>query len=191
MRCQNRTARNGSNDMAGARTELALEPGRSACNWPSLEIHSARHDWVELSLPCVLEAADQFNEFSVWFFAELQEEVREALTLALRELVLNGIEWGGRLDGSKRVRIAILRGQSSVLCRIADPGNGFRFEDLSHAAISNPPEDPARHLLAREQMGLRAGGFGLAIVQASIDELLYNDSGNEVVFIKYLRHRTA
>ena len=167
------------------------ESGPSQCNWPCLEIHSARHDWVELSLPCVLEAADQFSEFSVWFFAELKEETREALTTAMRELVLNAIEWGGRLDQSKRVRVAILRGQYAVLCRIADPGEGFQLDNLSHAAICNPAEKPCHHLEVREQMGLRAGGFGLAIVQASIDEVLYNDSGNEVVFIKYLGGRIA
>ena len=155
------------------------------CNWPYLEIHSARHDWVEVSLPCVFEAADQFTEFSMWFLSELEEETRDALRTALRELVLNGIEWGGRLDSSRRVRVAILRGQHAVLCRVVDPGEGFQFDDLSHAAVANPADMPCHHISVREKKGLRAGGFGLSIVQASIDELLYNGKGNEVVFIKY------
>ena len=155
------------------------------CNWPYLEIHSARPDWVEVSLPCVFEAADQFTEFSVWFFSELTEETRDALRTALRELVLNAIEWGGGLDSSKRVRVAILHGQHAVLCRVVDPGEGFQFDDLSHAAIANPADMPCHHISVREKKGLRAGGFGLSIVQASIDELLYNGKGNEVVFIKY------
>ena len=104
----------------------------------------------------------------------------------MRELVLNAIEWGGRLDGSKRVRVAILQGHNAVLCRIVDPGNGFTYENLSHTSISNPSDNPCKHLRVREQRGLRAGGFGLAIVQEYIDALLYNESGNEVVFIKYL-----
>jgi anti-sigma regulatory factor (Ser/Thr protein kinase) len=165
--------------------------GAPQCNWPCLEIHSARHDWVELSLPCALEAADQFSEFSEWFFAELKEETRATLTAALRELVLNAIEWGGKLDETARVRVAILRGRHAVFCRIADPGEGFQFDNLSHAAICNPPDKPCHHLAVRERMGLRAGGFGLSIVQASIDEVLYNDSGNEVVIIKYLGRRLA
>ncbi len=167
------------------------ECGAPQCNWPCLEIHSARHDWVELSLPCALEAADQFSEFSEWFFAELKEETRGTLMAALRELVLNAIEWGGKLDKTKRVRVAILRGRHAVFCRIADPGEGFQFDNLSHAAICNPADKPCHHLAVRERMGLRAGGFGLSIVQASIDEVLYNDSGNEVVFIKYLGRRLA
>jgi anti-sigma regulatory factor (Ser/Thr protein kinase) len=191
MMAPSQSSPTGANSSPQMREETPKEYAASQCNWPCLEIHSARNDWVELSLPCVLEAADQFTEFSVWFFAELQEDTRDALRMALRELILNAIEWGGKLDGAQRVRVAILRGQHAVLCRIADPGKGFRFDNLSHAAISNPADNPCNHLLVREQLGLRAGGFGLSIVQASIDELLYNDSGNEVVFIKYLRRRAA
>ncbi len=38
----------------------------------------------------------------------------------------------------------------------------------------------------RDAKGLRAGGFGLLTVQSSVDELLYNEKRNEVVFVKYL-----
>jgi hypothetical protein len=38
----------------------------------------------------------------------------------------------------------------------------------------------------REEKGLRPGGFGLLIARALIDELLYNEAHNEVVFVKYL-----
>ena len=38
----------------------------------------------------------------------------------------------------------------------------------------------------REEQGLRPGGFGLLMVRASVDELVYNEKHNEVVFIKYL-----
>ena len=33
---------------------------------------------------------------------------------------------------------------------------------------------------------MRAGGFGLLIVRAIADELMYNERGNEVTFVKYL-----
>ena len=72
-----------------------------------------------------------------------------------------------------------------LLYRIKDPGPGFRFEDLSHAAIAHP-DDPIEHMKFREQKGLRPGGFGLKLVQAHADELLYNEARNEVVFVKYL-----
>jgi anti-sigma regulatory factor (Ser/Thr protein kinase) len=70
--------------------------------------------------------------------------------------------------------------------RIADPGQGFNVDELPHAAIGQPPDDPIAHMMVREEKGLRPGGFGLLSVRASVDELLYNEKRNEVVFVKYL-----
>jgi serine/threonine protein kinase len=36
------------------------------------------------------------------------------------------------------------------------------------------------------QRGLRPGGFGLLMTRAMVDELIYNEAHNEVVFVKYL-----
>jgi hypothetical protein len=38
----------------------------------------------------------------------------------------------------------------------------------------------------REERGMRPGGFGILTVRALVDELLYNEKRNEVVFVKYL-----
>ena len=38
----------------------------------------------------------------------------------------------------------------------------------------------------REEKGLRPGGLGLAITRELVDELIYNEARNEVVFVKYL-----
>lgn len=158
---------------------------------PCLEIHCERSDRVELSLQCALEAADQLHEFLAGCFADLQEDVRESVNTALRELVLNAIEWGGKSDITKRVRVVILRTQGAVICRVIDPGEGFRREELSHAAVSNPDNRPYDHMTVREQKGLRPGGFGLAIVRGSVDHLIYNDVGNEVAFLKYIDSPSA
>jgi anti-sigma regulatory factor (Ser/Thr protein kinase) len=104
---------------------------------------------------------------------------------AFRELVMNAVEWGGRLDPNRKVRIACVRTDKMLMYRIADPGPGFKFEDLNHAAIAHPG-DPIEHMSIRELKGLRAGGFGLLLVRARVDELVYNEKQNEVVFIKYL-----
>jgi len=73
-----------------------------------------------------------------------------------------------------------------LLYRIADPGQGFKIEELSHAAIGQSPDDPIAHMLVREERGIRPGGFGLLMVRNSVDELIYNEKRNEVVFVKYL-----
>jgi anti-sigma regulatory factor (Ser/Thr protein kinase) len=112
--------------------------------------------------------------------------VRESVGRVFRELLLNAIEWGGQLDPNRKVRIAYLRLRRMLLYRIADPGTGFRLEDLSHAAVSNPPGKPFEHLRAREEKSLRAGGFGILLAQTMVDELLYNEARNEVIFVKYL-----
>ncbi len=151
-----------------------------------IEVLSARPDWVELLVPCELEAAERIQTFMDQLKADLSEDVREAVGRAFRELLLNAIEWGGKLDPNRKVRISFLRARRMLLYRIADPGTGFRLEDIPHAAVSNPPDKPFEHARVREEKGLRAGGLGILMTRAVVDELIYNEAHNEVVFVKYL-----
>jgi CheY-like chemotaxis protein/anti-sigma regulatory factor (Ser/Thr protein kinase) len=153
---------------------------------PPIEVISARPEWVELTVPCTRDAAEHIQSVLAHLDADLAPDVRETIAYAFRELLLNAVEWGGRLDPNRKVRIACLRTRRMLLYRIADPGPGFSIEDLSHAAIGQPDDEPIRHMAVREQKGLRPGGFGLLTVRASVDELLYNEKRNEVVFVKYL-----
>jgi anti-sigma regulatory factor (Ser/Thr protein kinase) len=73
-----------------------------------------------------------------------------------------------------------------VMCRVKDPGEGFSFDEIQHAAIANPPEDPLRHQVYRDAKGLRPGGFGVLLTQNLVDELIYGERGNEVLLVKYL-----
>jgi len=150
-----------------------------------IEVVSSRPDWVELIVPCTREAAARIEGFLTHLDTDLTPAVRESVGYAFRELLLNAIEWGGKLDPDRKVRIAYLRAKRMLLYRIADPWPGFRLEDLSHAAITHEG-DPMEHMKAREEKGLRPGGFGLMLVEAKVDELLYNEARNEVVFVKYL-----
>lgn len=152
----------------------------------TIDVLSARPEWVELLVPCARDAAERIENFMKQLDADLPDEVREAIGLAFRELLLNAIEWGGQLDPTRKVNIACLRARRLVLYRIADPGAGFRFNELAHAAIAHDGDDVIGHMAIREEQGLRPGGFGLMLVRANVDELLYNERQNEVVFIKYL-----
>ncbi|MCI0402893.1 MAG: response regulator [Acidobacteria bacterium] len=154
-----------------------------------IEVLSARPSWVELVVPCQLEVADRIQAFLRRLEADLPEDVRESVGLAFRELLLNAIEWGGKFDANRKVRIAYLRTARLLLYRIADPGAGFRFEGLEHSALSNPAGQPLQHVQMRQQKGLRAGGFGILMTKAMVDELIYNEKQNEVVFIKYLESK--
>jgi DNA-binding response OmpR family regulator len=152
----------------------------------AIGVISARPDWVELAVPCSLEAAERLEGFMTHLEAGLPEEVRIAVGQAFHELLMNAIEWGGKLDPRRRVRISYLRAKRMVMYRIADPGPGFNLADLDHAAIAHGEEEPMKHGDVRAEKGLRPGGFGLMMVKASVDELLYNEKHNEVVFVKYL-----
>jgi CheY-like chemotaxis protein/anti-sigma regulatory factor (Ser/Thr protein kinase) len=151
-----------------------------------IEVVSARPEWVEIVAPCSLAVADRIQAFVMQLETELSDSVRESIGQAFRELLCNAIEWGGKLDPTRKVRISCLRAKRMLLYRIADPGEGFSLEGLKHAAISNPDGDPLQHAFVREEKGLRPGGLGLAITRTLVDELIYNEARNEVVFVKYL-----
>jgi CheY-like chemotaxis protein/anti-sigma regulatory factor (Ser/Thr protein kinase) len=153
---------------------------------PPIEVISARPEWVELLVPCTRQAAERIQTVMAQLDADLATDLRESIAYAFRELLLNAIEWGGRLDPARQVRISCLRARRMLMYRIADPGPGFTIEDLPHAAIGQPADNPILHMQVREEKGIRPGGFGLVMVRASVDELLYNEKRNEVVFVKYL-----
>jgi CheY-like chemotaxis protein/anti-sigma regulatory factor (Ser/Thr protein kinase) len=151
----------------------------------TIEVISARPEWVELLVPCTRDAADRIQSFVQQLETDLPAETRDSVGLAFRELLLNGIEWGGQLNPAQKVRVACLRMRRMLLYRIADPGAGFNSDDLSHAAVHSAPGVIA-HDDIRHAKGLRPGGFGLVLIRAIADELIYNERQNEVVFVKYL-----
>lgn len=165
--------------------ELVREALARKSQPPHIEVISGKPGWVELRLPCTLEAAELIESFMNSLEADLPSETRAAVGQVFHELLLNAIEWGGQLDPHRKVRVSYLRARHMLLYRIADPGRGFRFADLRHAAIAHNGE-PTEHQGIRERKGLRPGGFGLVLANASADELLYNEAQNEVVFVKYL-----
>jgi two-component system, OmpR family, response regulator len=165
--------------------EVVSDALGSAAGLP-FEVVSAKPEWLELVAPCTLEMAHRIQSFVMHLDAHLPEDVHEAVAHAFRELLTNAIEWGGKLDPNRKVRISCVRTKKMLLYRIADPGQGFDIDGLMHAAISNPDHDPIRHVQVREEQGLRPGGFGLAMTRSLVDELIYNEARNEVIFVKYL-----
>ena len=147
---------------------------------------SAKPEWLEFLAPCSLEMADRLQSFVLHLEADLPAKIRESVAFAFRELLNNAIEWGGKLDPTRKVRISCVRSRRMLIYRISDPGEGFDIDRLRHAAISNPENDPIRHMDVREAQGIRPGGYGLAMTRSLVDELIYNEARNEVICIKYL-----
>lgn len=151
-----------------------------------IEVISAKPEWVELLVPCDLDTAERIQSFLAKLETRLPEDVRIKVGQAFHELLINAIEWGGKFDPTRKVRIAYVRTPRLLIYRIADPGKGFRFDELTHAAIAHPKDYPFAHTDEREQKGIRPGGFGLLMTTAAVDELVYNEKQNEVLFVKFL-----
>jgi len=160
---------------------LSLDPAV-----PPIEVLSANKHWVELLVPCERSVVARVQSFLSSLETDLPPEVMEKVGYAFRELLNNAIEWGGHLDPNLKGRISYIRTKKLLMYRLDDPGPGFKMEDLKHAAVSNPADDPMAHMTVREQKGLRPGGLGLMLTQQLVDELVYNEARNEVVLIKYL-----
>ncbi len=164
-----------------------VQQALSAESWrDDIRVFSARPEWVTLEVRCKLDVADRTTHFLRELEADLPPQTRDDVAAAFRELLMNAIEHGGGSDPRKRVRVSRLRTGRSLIVHIADPGSGFSLDMLPHAAISNPAGEPTRHVEVREGEGRRPGGFGILMTRNLVDELVYNERGNAVLFVKYL-----
>ena len=152
-----------------------------------IEVLSASAQWISLRLRCKMETADRLMQFVREMEMDLTHEERENIASAFRELLMNAIEHGGGSDPNKRVQVTYVRTTRAILYIIQDPGKGFSFDEIDHAAVANPPDEPVRHLEIRAEKGVRPGGFGILLTRNLVDELVYSEKGNEVLFIKYLK----
>ena len=150
-----------------------------------IEVVSGTPELIRVLVRCDVNAADRLVHF-LDEVAELPDPERSQVATAFRELLLNAIEHGGRLDPNQYVEIEYVRARHMIACHITDPGLGFRLDEIHHAAIANPADDPMRHVALREEEGMRPGGFGVLLARQLVDELIYGQDGNEVLLVKYL-----
>lgn len=150
-----------------------------------IDVLSATPEWIRLLARCDLKTADRVLQFFDEI-ADLPNPERSAVAMAFREMLTNAIEHGGRMDPTQQVEISYLRARHMVTCQISDPGQGFTLDEIPHAAIANPSDDPLRHVEYREACGMRPGGFGVLVTQGLVDELVYSEKGNEVTLVKYI-----
>lgn len=152
-----------------------------------IELVSALPDWISLRLSPRRVTADRLVRFMEEIQSDVEADSRHQLLAAFRELLLNAMEHGAGFGSERTIEVSAVRTERTIVFHFRDPGAGFRRDQLSHAAISNPAEDPLRHMDEREALGLRPGGFGILIAHKVADELYYNEVGNQVLLIKHLR----
>ena len=140
--------------------------------------------------------------------SQMQVDMRDEILLSFREIVLNAMEHGAAFNPEQMIEVTAIRTRRSFVFYVRDPGAGFRQEppgtdriaNLTDGLIANlptsspvppttsrkPTDDLIAHIRRREEEGLPPGGFGLLLARGTVDELLYNEIGNEVLLIKYI-----
>jgi anti-sigma regulatory factor (Ser/Thr protein kinase) len=166
-------------------TEIIRLAAEGPCWDDGIEVISATAAWIRLAARCDTGTADRLLQF-LHEIADLPEPDKSDVASAFREMLLNAIEHGGRFDPIQYVEISYLQARHVVMCRVKDTGEGFSLDEIRHAAIANPADDPIRHQVYRDALGLRPGGFAVLLSRSLVDEVIYGEKGNEVLLIKYM-----
>ncbi len=117
---------------------------------------------------------------------DLAEDDRDSLMTAFREMLMNAMEHGAGFDSEKVVQVIAVRTERAIVYHFRDPGTGFTPSQLERKALPDNEADPIALIERRADMGLRPGGFGILVTRQLVDEMFYNERGNEVLLIKHL-----
>ena len=141
---------------------------------------------VELCMESDGRLREQLTDLlsELFLFTPLSEEEVHRIRYAVMEMTDNAIEWGNRRRKELTVSVAYELTDRFVKVVITDQGAGFDPERLPHAAVE---DDPVSHMSIREKLGLRDGGFGIMISKGMVDEVQYNQTGNQVTLVKRFR----
>jgi anti-sigma regulatory factor (Ser/Thr protein kinase) len=162
----------------------AIREALMADGWQSgIEVESAVPNWVALRVSCRRVNAERLTHFMNELAGDLPETDRHQLVTAFREVLLNAMEHGAGFDPRKVVEVAAVRTQRTLVYYFKDPGPGF---DVHAPRLVAKDDDPISHLDVREAEGKRAGGFGLLLTAKLVDEVHFNERGNEVILVKHL-----
>jgi len=113
--------------------------------------------------PIVSHLADHLARFG---YADSDSNVR----VALHEAITNAIRHGNQLDANKKVTIEVELDQRQAVFTITDEGPGFDPSD-----VCDPTEG--------ENL-FRDCGRGLLLIRHLMNEVSYNQRGNQVIMIK-------
>jgi anti-sigma regulatory factor (Ser/Thr protein kinase) len=156
----------------------------NADDWTNgIQVLSALPDWIALRVACRRITAERLTRFIAELAANVPDDDRFALITAFREVLLNAMEHGAGFDPDKVVEVAAIRTRRTIVYYFKDPGPGF---NPKAAAMVATDADPIGHMAQREAKGLRPGGFGLLLTSKLVDEVHFNEYGNEVFLVKYL-----
>jgi serine/threonine-protein kinase RsbW len=93
-----------------------------------------------------------------------------AVKLALDEALLNAIRHGNRYDRNKHITVGYRADRQHVVITVADEGNGFDPDALPDPTTASNRWKP--------------NGRGVFLMRAYMDEVSYNEQGNQIWLVK-------
>jgi len=93
-----------------------------------------------------------------------------AIKLAVEEALNNAIKHGNKFDGSKKIDLSFDVGPDQAVVTITDQGEGFDPLGLADPTSDENLEKPT--------------GRGVMLMRAYMDEVRFNDKGNQVQLVK-------
>ncbi len=160
------------------RSTLESPPGPD-----SIEVIFAEPNWIELRFPCAIQVVGRIENVVDRLNYSLSPKVKDSLKMALHELLMNAVTWGGRQDPNAQAQIDYLRTRKFIMCRIADPVADP--QPTSTEPVPGVP-DTSTSKTSRNGMCSRTGGFGMQLAKTLVDDLVFNDARNAVTMVKYL-----
>jgi len=146
-----------------------------------IELLQGTAEYVVLAVRCDLGTLDRLMQFARAGLS-FPEAEKEEVAFAFREMVLNAMEHGGQFDPGKFVEVCYLKSKRQVTCRVKDPGQGFSLEEVLDAERRKPL--PEVEGAGEKEPELE--GIGILLARHYVDELIFNERGNEVFLIKWL-----
>jgi anti-sigma regulatory factor (Ser/Thr protein kinase)/ActR/RegA family two-component response regulator len=163
--------------------EIALG---ETCWDDGIEVLSATPSWIRLMVRCDLGTIERMAHF-FQEMADLPEPERSQVGTAFREMLLNAARHGAGFNPEEYIEISYIRAKHAIACRVTDPGSGFKLTDRSKSWLANPLDSlPESDPFSDKRDGIYSRSYGILLAQQLVDELIYNEQGNEVILIKYL-----
>jgi serine/threonine-protein kinase RsbW len=98
-----------------------------------------------------------------------ERKFRLNFRVGLTEALSNAMLYGNEEDPKKRVRLEVCLGDSQILARVTDEGDGFDPAEVPD------PTTPANLV--------KSGGRGLFLMRQLMDEVYFNERGNSVTLV--------
>ncbi len=153
-----------------------------------IELIQGSPEYVVLAVRCALASLERLLHFTRESLPLPTVEC-EVVAFAFREVMLNAMEHGGHFDPREFVEVCYLRSKRMVMCRVKDPGEGFSMQEIRDAETAEPLENYAQRAKTQswEKMMMPPRGLGVLMARKFLDDLIFNEKGNEAFLVKYLR----